>query len=70
MIARDFANVSFTAALRHKDAAYGVALAESLLADTPLVGRAAVEAYARAKAHAPDSDEGQMIEIMSRPKGK
>jgi 3-hydroxyisobutyrate dehydrogenase len=69
MIARDFANVSFTASLRHKDAAYAVALAESLLAETPLVGRAAVQAYARAKAHAPDGDEGQMIEIVSRAKG-
>ena len=34
----------FTAALRHKDAAYAVALAESLLAGAPLVGRAAVQA--------------------------
>jgi hypothetical protein len=43
-----------------------VALAESLLSDSPLMGRAAVEAYARAKAHAPDDDEGKMIEIVSR----
>ena len=68
MAARDFAGASFTAALRYKDAAYAVALAESLLSDTPLVGRAAVEAYTRAKAHAPDDDEGRMIEIVSRPK--
>jgi 3-hydroxyisobutyrate dehydrogenase-like beta-hydroxyacid dehydrogenase len=68
MVARDFSGASFTAALRYKDAAYAVALAESLLADTPLVGRAAVEAYARAKAYAPDDDEGRMIEIVSRPK--
>ena len=46
MVARDFSGATFTAALRHKDAAYAVALAESLLADAPLVGRAAVEAYA------------------------
>jgi hypothetical protein len=32
------------------------------------MGRAAVEAYARAKAHAPDDDEGKMIEIVSRAK--
>ena len=31
MVARDFSGASFTAALRHKDAAYAVALAESLL---------------------------------------
>ena len=68
MVARDFSGASFTAALRHKDAAYAVKLAESLLADAPLVGRAAVEAYARAKVHAPDEDEGRMIEIVSRPK--
>jgi 3-hydroxyisobutyrate dehydrogenase len=69
MVARDFAGASFTSALRHKDADYAVTLAESLLADAPLMGRAAVQAYARAKAHGPDNDEGQMIEIVSRPKG-
>ena len=68
MVARDFSGASFTAALRYKDAAYAVKLAETLLADTPLVGRAAVEAYARAKAAMPDDDEGRMIEIVSRPK--
>ena len=68
MVARDFSGASFTAALRHKDAAYAVKLAESLLADAPLVGHAAVEAYARAKAEMPDDDEGRMIEIVSRPK--
>src|SRR5712671_2701073 len=45
MAARNFSGATFTAALRHKDAAYAVALAESLLANTPLVGRAAVAAY-------------------------
>ena len=68
MVARDFSGASFTTALRHKDAAYAVRLAESLLADVPLVGHAAVEAYARAKAEMPDDDEGRMIEIVSRPK--
>jgi 3-hydroxyisobutyrate dehydrogenase-like beta-hydroxyacid dehydrogenase len=68
MVARDFSGASFTAALRHKDAAYAVKLAESLLANAPLVGRAAVEAYAWAKAEMPDDDEGRMIEIVSRPK--
>ena len=68
MVARDFSGASFTAALRYKDAAYAVKLAGSLLADAPLVGHAAVEAYARAKAMMPDDDEGRMIEIVSRPK--
>ena len=68
MVARDFSGASFTSALRYKDAAYAVKLAESLLAEPPLVGHAAVEAYARAKAEMPDDDEGRMIEIVSRPK--
>jgi len=67
MATRDFSGASFTAALRHKDAAYAVALAETLLPEVP-VSRAAVEAYAKAKAHAPDGCEGEMIEIVSRPK--
>ena len=69
MVARNFSGATFTAALRYKDAAYAVALAESLMSGVPVMGRAAVEAYARAKAHAPDDDEGKMIEIVSRPKG-
>jgi 3-hydroxyisobutyrate dehydrogenase len=68
MVARNFSGATFTSALRHKDAAYAVELAESLLRDAPLVGRAAVQAYERAKAHAPDDDEGKMIEIVSRAK--
>jgi 3-hydroxyisobutyrate dehydrogenase len=69
MAMRNFAGATFTSALRHKDAAYAVKLAESLLADPPVVGRAAVAAYERAMAHAPDDDEGKMIEVVSRPKG-
>jgi 3-hydroxyisobutyrate dehydrogenase-like beta-hydroxyacid dehydrogenase len=68
MVTRDFSGATFTSALRHKDAAYAVKLAESLLADKPLVGGAAVEAYARAKAVMPDDDEGKMIELVSRAK--
>ena len=68
MAARNFAGATFTAALRHKDAAYAVALAESLLSNVPIMGRAAVEAYDRARTHAPDDDEARMIEIVSRPK--
>ncbi len=67
MVARDFSGASFTAALRHKDAAYAVTLAEALLPAVP-VSRAALLAYDKARAHAPDGDEGQMIEIVSQPK--
>jgi 3-hydroxyisobutyrate dehydrogenase len=67
MVARDFSGASFTATLRRKDAAYAVALAETLLAGVP-VGRAALAVYDNATAHAPDDDEGRMIEIVSRPK--
>ncbi|MBR1206508.1 MULTISPECIES: NAD(P)-dependent oxidoreductase [unclassified Bradyrhizobium] len=67
MIDRNFTGASFTAALRHKDADYAVRLAETLLPGVP-VSRAALTAYDKAKAHAPDGDEGQMIEIVSRPK--
>ncbi len=67
MVERDFSNPSFTIALRHKDAAYAVALAESLLPNV-LVGRAAVQAYARSKAVAPEANEASLIEIVSQPK--
>ncbi len=67
MIERDFSGASFTAALRHKDAAYAVALAEQLLPGVP-VSRAALAAYDAAKTHAPDDDEGRIIEIVSQPK--
>src|SRR5213076_343453 len=49
MVARDFAGASFTASLRHKDAAYAVRLAETLLPGVP-VSRAALAAYEEAKA--------------------
>src|SRR6266849_3880022 len=68
MAARNFDGPTFTASLRHKDAAYAVALAESLLAEAPVMGRAAVTAYERAKSVAPDKDEAKMIEMLSRPK--
>jgi 3-hydroxyisobutyrate dehydrogenase-like beta-hydroxyacid dehydrogenase len=67
MATRDFSGASFTAALRHKDAAYAVRLAETLLPGVP-VSRAALAAYEKARASAPDDDEGKMIEIVSRPK--
>lgn len=65
MVARDFSGATFTAALRHKDAAYAVALAEALLPGAPM-GQAALLAYGEAKAYAPDEDEGKMIELVSR----
>jgi 3-hydroxyisobutyrate dehydrogenase len=68
MVARDFGGATFASALRHKDAVYAVALAESLLSSSPVMGQAAVQAYDRAKAYAPDEDEGKMIEIASRAK--
>jgi 3-hydroxyisobutyrate dehydrogenase-like beta-hydroxyacid dehydrogenase len=68
MVARDFSGASFTASLRHKDAAYAVRLAETLLPGVP-VSRAALVAYEQAKASGPDDDEGKMIEIVSRAKG-
>ena len=49
MVARDFSGASFTASLRHKDAAYAVRLAETLLPGVP-VSRAALAAYEEAKA--------------------
>ncbi|MCO5129198.1 MAG: NAD(P)-dependent oxidoreductase [Xanthobacteraceae bacterium] len=67
MVARDFASASFTAALRHKDASYALALADNLGLDLN-VSRAALDSYARAAADAPDEDEGRLIEIIkARP---
>src|SRR6266403_99150 len=43
MVARNFSGATFTAALRQKDAAYAVTLAESLLSAAPIMGRAAVQ---------------------------
>ena len=67
MVARDFSGASFTTALRHKDAVYAVALAESLLLDVPM-GKAVVAAYEKARAHVPDDDEAKMVELVSRAK--
>lgn len=64
MVARDFAGASFTAALRHKDASYAIALAESLGLDLTVAG-AAVDTYARAAADMPDDDEGRLIDIIN-----
>lgn len=66
MIARDFSNPTFTAALRHKDARYAAELAETLRLELPL-SRAAVASYARATDAAPDDDEGRIVEVVSKP---
>jgi len=63
MVARDFAGASFTAALRHKDASYALALAENLGLDLA-VARAALDIYARATAEIPDDDEGRLIDLI------
>jgi 3-hydroxyisobutyrate dehydrogenase-like beta-hydroxyacid dehydrogenase len=63
MVARDFAGASFTAALRHKDASYALALSENLGLDLA-VSRAALKTYARAAAQAPDDDEARLIETI------
>jgi 3-hydroxyisobutyrate dehydrogenase-like beta-hydroxyacid dehydrogenase len=67
MIARDFAGASFTAALRHKDASYALTLAQDLQLDLP-VSRATLDVYAAAKVHAPDDDEGRLIDVVGRIK--
>jgi len=66
MVARDFAGASFTAALRHKDASYALALADALQLDLA-VARATLNVYARAAASAPDDDEGRLIEVVGKP---
>lgn len=63
MVARDFAGASFTAALRHKDASYALALAENLGLDLS-IARAALDIYARAATAMPDDDEGRLIEMI------
>ncbi|MBN9040212.1 MAG: dehydrogenase [Rhizobiales bacterium 62-47] len=67
MVARDFAGATFTAALRHKDARYAVELARSLQLNLA-VGEATLDVYTQAKAHAPDDDEGRLIEVIGRSK--
>jgi 3-hydroxyisobutyrate dehydrogenase-like beta-hydroxyacid dehydrogenase len=67
MVARDFAGASFTAALRHKDASYALTLAQDLQLDLP-VSRATLDVYAAAKVHAPDDDEGRLIDVVGRIK--
>jgi hypothetical protein len=61
--------LTFTASLRYKDAAYAVAGSEPARRHAVNGPRRAAEAYARAKAVAPDDGEAKMSEMVSRPKG-
>lgn len=64
MLAGDWdANAVFTAALRLKDAAYGVALAEGAGAAIPL-GRAATQWFEAAKRLSPDADQSIVLKAV------
>lgn len=64
MLAGDWAtNPTFTAALRHKDAAYGAALVRSSGAAAPL-GVAATEWFEKAKALDADSDQSIVLKAV------
>lgn len=55
----------FTAALRHKDASYGLALAQAQGVPAPL-GAAATEWWSKAAVRDPDGDEARLIEVVKR----
>ena len=63
MARRDFADPTFTAGLRHKDANYGAALAKTLGVDIPL-GQASVAWFAETMAPDPNVDEARVIETV------
>lgn len=65
MVARDFADASFTPALRHKDASYALALADALQLDLA-VARATLAVYEQAATHHPNEDEGRLIDVVGR----
>ena len=70
MAERSFADPSFTTALRHKDAAYGVALAKEV-GTTPVLGEASVVWFAAAKDMDAAADEGIVIDAVGgRPGSK
>ena len=64
MAERNFTDPTFTAGLRHKDAAYGVALAKEVGALAAL-GEASLAWFAAAKAMDADADEGIVIDAVS-----
>ena len=55
----------FSAALRHKDASYGLALAKSQGVPSPL-GAAATEWWSKASALDPSGDEARLIEVVAQ----
>ena len=65
MAERNFTDPTFTSGLRHKDAAYGAALAREL-GTTAVLGDASVAWFAAAKASDADADEGIVIEAVAQ----
>ena len=65
MAERNFSDPSFTAGLRHKDAAYGAALAREVGA-LPVLGDASVAWFAAAKTMDAEADEGIVIEAVNK----
>jgi 3-hydroxyisobutyrate dehydrogenase len=57
---------TFTTELRHKDASYGVALANAMGIPAPL-GESATAWWDAAKAHAPHADEARIIDVVTKP---
>lgn len=69
MANRDFADPTFTAGLRHKDAAYGAELAKEVAAAIPL-GETSVDWFAAAKLLDADGDEARVIDCVKERSGK
>lgn len=69
MAERTFDEPTFTAALRHKDAAYGAELAEEVGASVPL-GDTSVVWFAAAKMLEADGDEARVIECVEERSGR
>ena len=65
MAERNFTDPTFTSGLRHKDAAYGAALAREL-GTTAVLGDASVAWFAAAKALDADADEGIVIDAVAQ----
>ncbi len=66
MMERAFSNnPTFTTELRHKDASYGVALANAMGVPAPL-GEAATAWWNAAKAVAPTADEARLIDVVAK----
>ena len=63
--ARFAADPIFTVALRHKDASYGLALAQASGVPAPL-GAAATDWWSKASALDPGGDEARLIEVVKR----